>query len=64
MSRTGSVPRIPAAVPLALLLSSVSPVTVYAQTQAAAPVGDPTGAATGTAKDVPVKDPAAPRCRK
>ena len=60
MSRTGSVPRILAAVPLAFVLSSVSPVTAHAQTQAAAPVGDPSGAATGTAKDVPVKDPAAP----
>ena len=60
MSRTGSVPRILAAVLLALLLSSVSLVTAHAQTPAAAPVGDPTGAATGTAKDVPVKNPAAP----
>ncbi len=41
-------------------LSSVSPVTAHAQTQAAAPVGDPTGATTGTPRTSPVKDPANP----
>ena len=65
MSRTGSVPRILAAVPFwPSSLSGVSPVTAHAQTQAAAPVGDPTGAVTGTAKDVTVKDPETRRCRR
>jgi Amt family ammonium transporter len=47
---------------LALTLSSIpNPFTVHAQTQeAAAPTADPTGAATGTAKDVAVKDSANP----
>ena len=36
------------------------PAVIYAQAPAPAPVGDPTGAVTGTAKDVPVKDAANP----
>ena len=47
---------------LALTLTTVlhPPVVLQAQSQAAAPLNDPTGAATGTAKDVTVKDPANP----
>ena len=40
------------------LVPAIGTQTVSAQ--AAAPAGDPSGAATGTAKDVPVKDAAAP----
>jgi Amt family ammonium transporter len=39
----------------------VRPITALAQTTAAVPANDPSGAATGTAKDVAVKDPANPQ---
>jgi Amt family ammonium transporter len=45
---------------LAVVLSlAFAPAALHAQASAA-PVGDPSGALTGTAKDVPVKDAAAP----
>jgi ammonium transporter, Amt family len=49
-------------VALAFLVSVVArPLTAQAQTSAPAPVADPSGATTGGAKDVPVKDPAHPQ---
>jgi Amt family ammonium transporter len=42
-----------------VLAVAIPPTSLHAQATAA-PVGDPTGAATGTAKDVTVKDPANP----
>ena len=46
----------------AMAIAAIRPVLRAQQptTEAAAPVGDPTGATTGTAKDVTVKDPANP----
>ena len=50
------------ALALALFVSTVArPLTAQAQTQATAPAADPSGAATGTAKDVTVKDAASPQ---
>src|SRR5512132_1717543 len=49
---------------LAVFVSTIArPLTAQAQAPAAvqAPVADPSGAATGTAKDVPVKDAAHPQ---
>jgi ammonium transporter, Amt family len=47
---------------LALFVAVIArPVTAQAQTPPAAPVNDPSGAATGTAKDVTVKDGANPQ---
>ena len=47
---------------LAFLVSVVArPLTAQAQTSAPAPVNDPSGATTGGAKDVPVKDAANPQ---
>src|SRR5205809_1969440 len=42
------------------LVPAIAGETVSAQAAQAAPAGDPTGATTGTAKDVPVKDAAKP----
>ena len=42
------------------LASAITTDTVSAQVAQAAPAGDPSGATTGTAKDVPVKDAAQP----
>jgi ammonium transporter, Amt family len=57
--RAGLFCRVAFAIVLALaLMPAIGTQTVSAQ--AAAPAGDPSGAATGTAKDVPVKNAAAP----
>jgi ammonium transporter, Amt family len=45
---------------LAMALAPLLPARVSAQTPAQTAVGDPTGALTGTAKDVPVKDAKSP----
>jgi Amt family ammonium transporter len=50
------------ALALALFVSTIArPLTAQAQAQATAPAADPSGAATGTAKDVTVKDAASPQ---
>ena len=50
------------ALALALFVSTVArPLTAQAQTQATAPAADPSGTATGTAKDLTVKDAANPQ---
>ena len=60
MRRVGLLPRALIAALFACFLAiAVIPGSVHAQAPPA-PVADPTGAATGTAKDVPVKDAAAP----
>jgi ammonium transporter, Amt family len=63
MTRAGVIRRLAMGALLALTLGSTlpNPFTALAQAQeSAAPAGDPTGAATGTAKDVAVKDAANP----
>ena len=50
------------ALALAMFVSTVArPLTAQAQAQATAPAADPSGAATGTARDVTVKDAANPQ---
>ena len=62
MTTTGLLRRLATGALLAVALSSLPiPSTLRAQAQeAAAPANDPSGAATGLAKDVVVKDPANP----
>jgi ammonium transporter, Amt family len=62
MSRAAVVRRLLFGAIIAFTLTAAFPrVVLFAQSAAAsAPVGDPTGALTGTAKDVVVKDPANP----
>ena len=60
MVKVGPLPKTLVGALFAFLLAiAILPASIHAQTPAA-PVRDPTGAATGTAKDVTVKDPAAP----
>jgi Amt family ammonium transporter len=60
MVKIGPLPKTLAGALFAFLLAiAILPASIQAQTPAA-PVRDPTGAATGTAKDVTVKDPKAP----
>jgi ammonium transporter, Amt family len=60
MSRAGTFCRtLMRALAVLALVTLVVP-SVHVQAQAQAPVNDPTGAATGAAKDVPVKDAANP----
>ena len=61
MTKAGIVRRVILGALLALTLTTVlHPPALLAQTETAAPAPDPTGAATGTAKDVTVKDAANP----
>src|SRR3954471_1774279 len=59
--RAGLFCRVAFAICVTLALApAITTQTVSAQAAQAAPAGDPTGATTGTAKDVPVKDAAQP----
>src|SRR4051812_13875086 len=59
--RAGFFCRVAFAIVVTLALApTIATETVIAQAAQAAPAGDPTGATTGTAKDVPVKDAAHP----
>ena len=61
MTNAGIVRRLVLGALLVLTVTTVlHPPVLHAQGTASVPVGDPTGAATGTAKDVAVKDAANP----
>ena len=60
MRKVGLLKTLMGALFACCLATAVLPASVHAQAPGRRRSGDPTGAATGTAKDVTVKDPAAP----